>query len=349
MPIATLDSIRIKIRRLTGSGTSLQLTDAQINDYIDSFYSYDFPAQFRSLKLKDIYTFNTIRGIDTYPFDSEHYTTVEQPAYCMNRAIAFFNNPWPFYGVNYNWQYQNNFATCNGLAGPYSGFTSAKPLIRSVNNNPANTQQTTPAQVPYPVSRVQNLLITTNVMNGITYNVTDSAIPNSNLGNLIGDCVAGQINYETGAITNLTFSGPTTPGQPIQIQYNPTQLNIPLSILYFQNQFTLRPVPDKGYTIQIVAYRSPSQALLTSPASQGLPELNEWWETIAFGASKKIYQDRLDMDGVIMMDQFLQQAYSLNETRTYAQLGKQSVSTIYKDQLAQNYGAVGIGFGGVAN
>ena len=108
MVIATLQAIRTKIRRLTGSGTSLQLTDALIDDYINSFYSYDFPAQFRSLKLKDLYTFNTIRGIDTYPFDSEHYTTVEQPAYCMNRAIAFFNNPWPFYGVNYNWQYQNS-------------------------------------------------------------------------------------------------------------------------------------------------------------------------------------------------------------------------------------------------
>ena len=349
MVIATLQAIRTKIRKLTGSATNFQLTDSDIDDYINSFYSYDFPAQFRSLKLKDIYTFNTTRGIDTYPFDSEHYTTVEQPAYCMNRAIAFFNNPWPFFGVNYNWQYQNNFATCDGTAGPYSGLTSAKPLIRSINNNPANTQQTTTSQVPYPASRVQNLLITTNVANGITYNVTDVPTPNSSVGTLIGDCINGSINYETGAITNLTFSGPTTSGQPIQIQYNPTQLSIPLSILYFQNQFTLRPVPISGFTIQIVAYRSPSQALLTSPASQGLPELNEWWETIAFGAAKKVFQDRLDMDGVGIMEQFLLQAYSLNETRTYAQLGKQSVSTIYKDQIAQNYGQTGLGLGGIAN
>lgn len=50
-----------------------------------------------------------------------------------------------------------------------------------------------------------------------------------------------------------------------------------------------------------------------------------------------------------MMDAFLEQAYSLNMTRTYAQLGKQSISTIYKDQISQNYGSSGLGGGGIAN
>lgn len=344
MAVATLEAIRLKVRRLTGSGTSLQLTDSQIDDYINSFYLYDFPAQFRSLKLKDKYTFNTVRGIDTYAFDSENYTTIEQPAYCMKREIALFTSPWPFFGVNYNWQYQTNFAICDGTPGPYSGFTQAKPLIRSVNNDPTNNQQTTPSQIPYPVSRVQNILITTNVTLGQTYNVTDDG-----QGNLIGDCLAGgTIDYETGYISNLVFNGNTTANEKIQIQYNPTQLSIPLSILFFQNQFTLRPVPDRGYTIELIAYRQPSQAIFAS-GSLGLPELNEWWETLAFGASKKVYQDRLDMDGVAMMDAFLEQGYSLNMTRTYAQMGKQSVSTIYKDQIAQNYGSRGIGLGGIAN
>lgn len=344
MAVGTLQAIRLKIRRLTGTGTSLQLTDAQIDDYINSFYLYDFPAQFRSLKLKDKYTFNTIRGVDTYAFDSENYTTIEQPCYCMKREIKLFNNPWPFYGVNFNWQYQTNFAICDGTAGPYSGFTQAKPIIRSVNNNPANTTQSTPSQIPYPVSRVQNILITTNVTNGLTYNVTDDG-----QGNLIGDCVSGTIDYDTGFINNLVFTGATTANENIQIQFNPVQLSIPLSILFFQNQFCLRPVPSGGFTIELIAYRQPSQALFATGGSQGLPELTEWWETLAFGASKKIYQDRLDMDGVAMMEQFLQQAYSLNETRTYAQLGKQSISTIYKDQINQNYGSTGLGFGGVAN
>lgn len=347
--IPILQLIIGKVRRLTGSSDPFQLPDVPdpsnpysvgITDYINSFYLYDFPAQYRALKLKDFYTFDTINGIDTYPFDSEGFITVEMPCYCMNREIALFQDPWSFYAVNFNWQNQTNFATGNGGSGPYSGFTSAKPILRSVNNNSANTTSTSPSTIPYPVSRVQNILITANTASS-TMNVTDDGN-----GNLIGDCLAGgTINYATGAITNLTFTNNIVSGNPIQIQYNPYQASIPLSILFFQNQFTLRPVPDRGYTIKITAYRQPSQALANTPAFAGNPELSEWWECIAVGAAKKIYEDRLDSDGVSLMDKMLAERYQSAMTRTWAQLGKQRVSTIYADQLNNAYGNTGWGFG----
>lgn len=356
MSIATLADIITKVRRLTGSGTSLQLTDAQIIDYINSFYLYDFPAEFRSLKLKDRYTFNTIRGVDVYPFDSEHYTTVESPCYCAKREIKLFQSPWSFWGVNYNWQYQQNLTQGNGTTGPYTGTLSSTPIIRSVNNNPMVTTNTSSTQVfpagtptTFPqanISRVQNLLITANRAYGSTLNVTDDGA-----GNLIGDCTAGTINYETGAIS-VTFSSTVPSGENINVQYNPTQPSIPLSIMFYQNQFTLSPVPDKGYTVELVAYRLPSQAILGSedpdnPTTTGVPELKEWWETLAFGAAKKIYEDRLDPDGVASMDKSLNERYALNETRTYAQLSSQRIATIYSDQLTGNYGG-NVGWGGWA-
>jgi hypothetical protein len=331
MSIATLNDIIIKVRRLTGSANSFQLTDDQIKDYINSFYLYDFPAQFRSLKLKDKYIFDTIQGIDTYAFDSENYTTIEQPCYCAKREIALFNDPWSFYGVNFNWQYQTNFTTGDGTTGPYSGFTSATPIIRSVNNDPNNLN--------YPASRVQNILITANTATS-TLNVTDDGN-----GNLIGDCTAGTINYQSGQISGLIFTIAVPSGNSIQIQYNPVTLSIPLSILFFQNQFTLRPVPDRGYTIELIAYRQPTQALAETGANAGTPELKEWWELIAVGAAKKVYEDRLDPDGIALMDKMLREKYSLADTRTYAQLGKQRVSTIYADQLQYNYGSSAGWFG----
>jgi hypothetical protein len=336
-----------KVRRLTGSADTFQLPDVPdplnpysvgITDYINSFYYYDYPAQFRSLKLKDFYTFDTIQNVDTYAFDSENYTTVEMPCYCMNREIALFNDPWSFYGANFNWQSQTNFAFGNGSQGIYTGATSAVPILRSVNNNPAFN-----INPNYQASRVQNILITANTATG-TLNVTDDGN-----GNLIGDVgtppsSSNTIDYFTGEIS-VYFSENVPQGNQIQIQFNPFQPSIPLSILFFQNQFTLRPVPDQGYTIQLVAYRQPSQALANTPAFQGSPELSEMWETIAFGAAKKIYEDRLDSDGVAMMDKALTERYQLNYTRTYAQLGKQRVSTIYADQLTNNYGNTGWGFG----
>lgn len=350
MAIVTLKSIIKKFRFLTGAGNTLQVTDADVIDYINSFYSYDFPAQFRSLKLKDKYTFNTIQGIDTYAFNSEQYTTVEMPCYCMKREIKLFTDCWSFYGVNFNWQQQQNFISSNGSVGPYNGQLSATPLIRSINNNPAvlSTPNKPPASglpTQYPsqeysgfqAGRVQNILITVNTLTG-TLNVTDDG-----LGNLIGDCTAGTIDYLTGAITNLTFTVAPPPGNPIQCQYNPVQPSIPLGILFFQNQFTLRPVPDRGYTIELIAYRQPSQALMTFGSQAGTPELSEWWECIAFGAAKKFYEDRLDPDGVNLMDKSLRERYDVAYTRTYAQLGKQRIGTIYADQLTYNYGQGGWG------
>lgn len=345
MAIVNLASIYTKIRRLTGSGNTLQFPDAQLGDYVNSFYSYDFPSQFRSLKLKDKYTFNTIRGVDTYQFDSERFTTIEQPCYCAKREIKLFNDPWPFYGVNFNWQNRDNFDTGDGTSGPYSGTTSAAPLIRSVNNNPAtsavaNVPGTSQGYSGYPAGRVQNILITANISNGNTLNVTDDGN-----GNLIGDASAGSINYDTGTISGLTFTSAIPSGEDIQIQYNPVELSIPLSILFFQNQFTLRPVPDRGYTIELMAYRQPTQALFDLASQTGTPELSEWWECLAVGAAKKIFEERGDESGVILMDKMLKERYDIAYTRTYAQLGKQRISTIYADQLTQNYGAGPFGFG----
>jgi len=355
LSIATLNDIVNKVRRLTASGNSYQLTDSQIIDYINSFYLYDFPANYRSLKLKDKLTFNTQRGIDTYAFDKEHYSTVEAPCYCLKRDVPLFFDTWSFFTSWFNWQNQENFTEGNGGPGPYSGIVQATPIIRSTNNNPITTTQLTSTQV-FPAGqpvfpndavfgRSQNLLITVNIGLGNTLNVTDDGA-----GNLIGNCLSGgSINYDTGEISNLIFTSSVPSGAEIQIQYNQAVLSVPLAILFFQNQFILRPIPDRGYTVELTAYRLPSQALLGSkdpnnPNFAGAPEQNEWWETLAFGASKKIFEDRMDTDGVAMMDKGLQEHYDLIETRTYAQLGQRRIGTIFSDQLSYGYGSTGWGF-----
>jgi hypothetical protein len=247
----TLANAVTKTRKLTGSSNSFQVTDEYIVQQMHSFYSYDLPAKFRSLKLKDLYTFTTNVGQDVYPFNSELYITVNQPCYCSKREMRLFTDPWNFYGVNYNWQQFTTFATGDGTTGsqtssitnatqasscvitsvghglvsgtvvlinnvsgmtelngnsytitvidansfslnvdstsftaytsggdwyssPYNGFTTAAPLIASVNNDPGSS---TAPNLFFPQSRVQNILITANVIgpNGVgqTQNVTD--------------------------------------------------------------------------------------------------------------------------------------------------------------------------------
>lgn len=341
---ATLADIITKIRKLTGSGNSLQLKDSDIIDYINSFYLYDFPAQFRSLQLKDVFTINTIQNIDTYPFDFVHYESLQSPAYVEKRVVPFYDSHMSFYSLFFNWQNKETFDTADGTAGAYTGTLQNIPVVRSYNNNPMADTQTSPttsfATGTYPASfnepnpaRVQNILISANTAAG-TLIVTDDGN-----GGLIGDVAdaLGTINYQTGVIANLTFSAAIPSGVEIDISYNPANPSIPQAVMFYQNQITVRPVPDKGYTVEITAYRRPSQVLLGTvdpeiPNTTGVPELLEWWETIAAGASKKIFEDRQDSDGIMLMDKMLDERYSLNETRTYAQLGKQRIGTIFSGQ-----------------
>lgn len=353
MSTATLSDIITKVRKLTGTGNSLQLTDSEIIDYINSFYLYDFPAEFRSLQLKNTFTINTIQNVDSYPFDFEHYETLEAPAYVNKRTVPLYNSPWPFYSLFFNWQNREVLDTGDGTTGAYSGTVLDAPVIRSYNNNPMADTQTSPtatfATGSYPASfsephpaRVQNILITANTAAG-TLNVTDDGN-----GNLIGDATAGTIDYISGAIAGLTFSSAVPSGEDINISYNPSNNAIPQAVLFWQNQVTLRPVPDAGYIVEIVAYRRPSQVLLgtgTTTDMDGVPEILDWWETLAAGAAKKVYEDRQDMEGVAMMDKMLSERYALNETRTYAQLGKQSVDTIFRGQLS-GFGGGNLPFGG---
>ena len=374
----TLADAVTKTRRLTGSSNNFQVTDQYIVQQMHSFYSYDLPAKFRSLKLKDIYTFNTNVGQDTYAFNSELYTTVDQPCYCAKREIRLFTDPWNFYGVNYNWQQFTTFTTGNGTMGPYSGFTTASPINRSFNNDPGartvdsfgNIQG---ANLYYPKGRVQNILIAANdfTLNGVglTQNVTDDGQGNliqifpsaTNLMQASGwrdyriyasatPNTAGNatINYLTGEITGLYFANAIPAGVPIQIQYTPKKLSIPLSIMFYQNQFTLAPTPDAGYTVELTCYRQPIQALLAADMT-GNPELSEWWEILSVGAAKKIFEERLDTDGIIFIDKMLRERYDIIETRTYAQIGQQRIYTIYTDQLTYNYGMGGptSGFGSI--
>jgi hypothetical protein len=436
----TLANAVTKTRKLTGSSNSFQVTDSYIVQQMHSFYAYDLPAKFRSLKLQDVYTFTTNVGQEVYSFNSELYTTVGEPASCAKRELRWFDSPWSFYANNYNWQQFTNFATGDGTTGaqtgaitgitnatdavvtsdnhglvsgisiiinyvegmvqlngnsyivtvidadtftigvnsssfgvyssggswyssPYNGFTTAFPFVPSVNNDPG--PQINP-NLFFPQSRVQNILITANVIgeNGVgqTQNVTDdgqgnliqifqtSNSSNQNFGWTYYRQYASAtptepgnatINYQTGEIIGLTFAEPIPAGTTIQIQYNPKQLSIPLAILFYQNQFTLAPVPDAGYTIEMQCYRQPIQALLAEDMT-GNPELSEWWEILAVGAAKKIFEERLDSDGVIFIDKMLKERYDIIETRTYAQIGQASINTIYSDQLKYNYGLGGI-------
>ena len=116
---------------------------------------------------------------------------------------------------------------------------------------------------------------------------------------------------------------------------------MPQSILFYDGKFTVRPVPDKAYRINMEVFVQPT-ALIDS---NQYPKLKEWWTYIAYGASKKIFEDRQDYESVkAIMPEFKTQE-TLIQRRTIVQQTSQRASTIYTEQT----GSSGFGFFGSGN
>jgi hypothetical protein len=105
-------------------------------------------------------------------------------------------------------------------------------------------------------------------------------------------------------------------------------VNVPQAMLYFDRKFVLRPVPDKAYAIQVDVMQRPSELL----SSNSIPELAAWSQFIAYGASKKVFEDRMDIESVqLITPEFkAQREFCINTT--YSQQKNDRSSTIYTDQ-----------------
>jgi len=114
--------------------------------------------------------------------------------------------------------------------------------------------------------------------------------------------------------------------------------------LFYGNQITMRPVPDQSYRVNFEVYMRPTYLMETNQ----FPQLNEWWQYIAYGAAKKVFEDKLDMDSVnLIMPEFKVQE-TLVLRRTLVQLNNQRAATIYTEQ--SGIGGSGWGWGnGTAN
>ena len=110
MAVPTLDTIRIKVRRLTRSLSPAQLTDIQIDDYINTFVLYDFPEHLRLFNLRKTFEFFTEPYVDVYKTDyvnpasplyqfKEKYTTVHPPVYIAGYQTLFVESREKFYGI----------------------------------------------------------------------------------------------------------------------------------------------------------------------------------------------------------------------------------------------------------
>ncbi|CAM5999025.1 unnamed protein product [Sphagnum balticum] len=158
----------------------------------------------------------------------------------------------------------------------------------------------------------------------------------------IGVDINNFINYATGQFV-ITFPVAPLAGQAINSQTVPTIPSRPFAMLYHNNTITIRPVPDQPYAINFEVDARPTQLFQTN----SVPQLEELWQYIALLASKKIFEDRMDMDSVQMILPELDTQERLCLRRTLVQLANQRSATIYAGVTGDsNQFNQGFGYGG---
>ena len=108
--------------------------------------------------------------------------------------------------------------------------------------------------------------------------------------------------------------------------------------MYFQDYFTLRPVPDSAYRVEINTYRRPVDLLAVDGDD---PEIAQWWQFLALGAAIKVLQDRQDTDSIENIAPFFEEQKQLVLQRTVKQQTPQRVGTIYSQQSGAYPGQLG--------
>jgi hypothetical protein len=171
-----------------------------------------------------------------------------------------------------------------------------------------------------------NVVLSAITSAGNTLRATDRPLTTtSTTGVFEGDVTSGQINYVTGAITNLTFTSAIPGSQPITAKYIPYQPSLPTSMLFYKNTVILRPIPDDVYKVTIEAFRFPTA--LTQDGDE--PEIRQWWQLLAYGASYKYFSVNRDADNLQYVKVLLDEQINLVERKTIKQLSNQRTPTIY--------------------
>jgi len=311
--MTTLARIRTKVRRLTSSPSQNQLLDSDLDNAINDFYTLDLPGHIRTQNLKDVYTFYTQPNVDVYDFPKDTYSSVMQPLLIAGYQSDWYQSREQFFRRYPIRDYDENIATGDGTAGAYTGTITNVPILR----------QGPPNGTSSPQSRV---LISAVDNTGVAVTATDTSVA-GDVGTLTGTGVAsGTVNYLTGAVS-ITFTNNIPTGNVINSQSVSYVANRPQACLFYNDQLTLRPVPDKAYKVELDAYILPTALLATGD----IPEVAQWWEYIAFGAAKKIFEERQDMEGIASIMPTFQEKETIALRRTLIQnTGKRS-ATIYSD------------------
>lgn len=262
-----LGDIRQKVRQVTGRFSTRDLSNSQLDNYINRYYQYTFPAEVKLEKKHVYYTFQTVANQPTYTVPDTTYTNFEPPVTANNLDMLWYQNPDTFF--------ENNPLQYTFLE-PWTGDGSTVTFTTTVTGFPI-----------YPATLTITDTVETFQDTNETYTTSDVTITGSASG-------TATINYSTGSVS-VTFNSAPANGQLIYLNYVQFQAGRPQAILLFNSQFQLYPVPDQVYLIKMKAWA------IVTPLTNATdtPDLEEWGPAIAYGAARDIFSDYGENDAYV--------------------------------------------------
>ena len=310
--MTTLERIRTKVRRLTSSPSENQLTMANLDLAINDFYTLDLPAHLQTFNLRDVFTFFTNENVDVYAFPTNTFSSILPPFFVAGYQSDFFQNREQFFRSYTTRAFDEDLVAGDGTVGPFTVLRRGPPT---------------------GVTFESKVLISAVDATGTTV-IAEDTVVTGDVGTLTGVGVAaGTINYLTGAIS-ITFTNAIPTGNQINTQTVSYVTNRPQACLFYNDQFTIRPVPDKVYKCQIDAYILPTALLLATDS----PEVQQWWQFLAAGAAKKLFEERQDNDGIASVMGFYKEQELIVLRRTIMQNAIKRTATIYSEGVSSELG-----------
>lgn len=330
MADTTLTAIRTKFRRLARAQSVNQLSNADIDQYINTFLLYDLPSTLRLTDLKKEYTFYTRPNVDKY--DQITLGLSSQPLFNFNNIVngtfgpfyvagyraAFSQSREEFYGRWPTLNQKIQIGTGDGITISFTGTLANVPILANnftVSSIDANNLQIVLQDIPVVDG------------NGIQTQTGNLAEPNGTATTSID--VNNFVDYIDGTYT-ITFATPPGNGQPVWVMYYSYAAARPTSILFFDNTFYLRPVPDIPYPVRFEVFIQPIELL----ADNQSPQLEQWWQYIAYGGAIKFLQDQNRSEDVAALLPEFKNQELLVLRRTLAQQGDDRAATIYSQQTS---------------
>lgn len=354
---STLTAIKTKVRRLTASSSTSTLTDSNLEQYINTFYSQDFPYAIKLDQMRNVYTFFTEPYRDRYPLDVNYNQGIREPVYFEGIQGYLYKDRQAFFNMWPRWPTKFNPINGDGVTTSFT-FTLPGPFLSKevvlggtdASGNPISVNDDGNGnlllQVPNPVTTIppyyQPLPSTTT-----------SPIPgmhNQNNGNpglnWVGTQTTpftnaiGTVNYVSGSFS-INFPVAPATGTQITCWISQYQTGRPYTLLFWNNEFTVRPIPKLIHKVEVETYLTPVQFLNNTDN----PIVNQWWQYISYGVAMEILRDRQDMEGVEnLREGFMRQEALVLERQGVEEINQRN-STLYSSTVTSQGWNNGFGQG----